>query len=113
MKLRNAGLLTVAVLAAVVSCDRGQDRAKPGARPVTQSGSADPWNAPAPAKDPLRKPFFWQVDKDGKTSYLLGTIHVGVDPSTRLPELVWQKLEAAPAFAMETDVSAAGSLDLA
>jgi uncharacterized protein len=111
MKLRNAGLL-VAVVAVTMSCERRQDRANPGAAPVTQGGSADPWNAPAAAKDPLKKPLFWQLEKDGKTSYLLGTIHVGVDPNTRLPDLVWQKLDQAPTFAMETDVSNAGSLDL-
>jgi uncharacterized protein YbaP (TraB family) len=111
MKLRNVGLLAI-VAAAAMACDRSQDRAKPGAAPVTQSGSTDPWNAPAPAKDPLKRPLFWQLEKDGKTSYLLGTIHVGVDPNTRLPDIVWQKLEASPGFAMETDVSKAAGLDL-
>ena len=30
-------------------------------------------------------------------------MHMGVDPQARLPKLVWDKLDAAPAFAMETD----------
>ncbi|HEY5950722.1 MAG TPA: hypothetical protein VIV40_34760, partial [Kofleriaceae bacterium] len=102
MKLRNVGLAAV-VLAAVVSCDRGhdqsQDRGKSGGAPVTQGGSADPWSQPAGQKDPLKKPLLWQLEKDGKTSYALGTMHIGVDPTTRLPDIVWQKLEAEPTFA--------------
>lgn len=111
MKLRNVGLLAL-VVTAVVGCDRGKHD---GAR-VTQSGSgsaaADPWNSPAPAKDPLKKPLLWKVEKDGKTSYLLGTIHVGVDPTTRLPDVVWQKLDEKPVFAMETDLSDASKLQI-
>jgi uncharacterized protein YbaP (TraB family) len=68
---------------------------------------ADPWSKPAPAKDPLARPFFWSVEKDGKTSYLLGTIHQGVDAESRLPKIVFDKLDASPAFAMETDLSSA------
>ena len=61
MKLRNVGLVAL-VVTAIVGCDRGNHD---GAR-VTQSGSgsaaADPWNTPAPAKDPLKKPLFWKVE---------------------------------------------------
>ncbi len=107
MKLRNAGLLLV-VLAATAACKKAEHRVAP----VTQSGSADPWSAQAPKKDPLQKPLLWQVEKDGKTSYLLGTMHMGVDPTTRLPDVVWKKLEEKPIFAMETDLSSAGQLDV-
>lgn len=71
-------------------------------------GEADPWSKPPPAKDPLKKPFLWSIEKDGKTSYMLGTIHKGVDAETRLPQIVFDKLDAAPVFAMETDLSSAG-----
>jgi uncharacterized protein len=113
MKLRNVGVVAV-VLAAVVSCDKGKDRAKPEVAVVTQSGSdsADPWSQQAPVKDPLKNPLLWRIEKDGNTSYLLGTMHIGVDPTTRLPELVWQKLDEKPTFAMETDLSGAGQLDV-
>jgi uncharacterized protein len=111
MKLRNASLL-VAVLAATVSCDKGHDRDKSTGAAVPQSGSAsaDPWSTQAPKKDPLKQPLFWKLEKDGKTSYLLGTMHLGVDPTARLPELVWQKLDEEPTFAMETDLSGADKL---
>ena len=68
---------------------------------------ADPWSKPPPAKDPLAKPFFWSIEKDGKTSYILGTIHQGVDAESRLPQIVFDKLDASRAFAMETDLSTA------
>lgn len=68
--------------------------------------AADPWaKAPPPKKDPLPHPLFWSIEKDGHTTYMLGTIHLGVDPETRLPDLVWKDLDAAPTFAMETDLS--------
>lgn len=107
MKLRNVGVL-VAVLAAAVSCDRGQDR-KPAA--VAQGGSADPWNTPAAAKQPIEKPLFWKLEKDGRTSYVLGTMHRGIDPDT-LPAIVWNQLDAAPAFATEIDASQMSGIDL-
>jgi len=110
MKLRNAGLLCV-VLAAAVSCDRDKRSGKPAVAPVTQSGSADPWSAAPAKKEPLAQPLFWKLEKDGNTSYLLGTMHMGVDPTTRLPDLVWKKLDASPAFAMETDLSKGSALD--
>lgn len=66
----------------------------------------DPWKKDAPKqKDPLPHPMFWSIEKDGKTSYALGTIHLGVDAEARLPQLVWDKLDAAKTFAMETDLT--------
>jgi uncharacterized protein YbaP (TraB family) len=67
--------------------------------------AADPWQKDAPKKDPLARPLFWSIEKDGKTSYAVGTIHVGVDAESRMPKVVWDKLDAAPAFAMETDLT--------
>ena len=111
MKLRNVGVVAV-VLAAVASCDKGKARAKPEVAVVTQSGSdsSDPWSSQAPAKDPLKQPLLWRLEKDGNTSYLFGTMHMGVDPTTRLPDIVWQKLDEKPVFAMETNTS--GNLDI-
>lgn len=60
--------------------------------------------SPAPVR-----PLLWSVEKDGKTSYLFGTMHRGVNPS-RVPALVWHKLEASRVLAVETDVSQAASL---
>ncbi|HET7506221.1 MAG TPA: TraB/GumN family protein [Kofleriaceae bacterium] len=51
----------------------------------------------------LPRPLLWAVEKDGTTSYFLGTMHVGIDPE-RLPPGVWDKLHAAATFAMEADL---------
>jgi uncharacterized protein len=56
-----------------------------------------------PSDGKLDKPFLWSAEKDGTTTYLFGTMHMGVDPEKRLPDLVWSRLDAAKAFAMETD----------
>jgi uncharacterized protein YbaP (TraB family) len=84
--------------------------AQPSAQPAApatqpQAKAADPWSKPAPKKDPLARPLFWSIEKDGKTSYALGTIHLGVDAEARLPQIVWDKIDASPAFAMETDLN--------
>ena len=67
--------------------------------------AADPWVTAPTKKDPLPHPLLWSIEKDGKTTYALGTIHLGVDAESRLPPIVWDKLDAAKAFAMETDLS--------
>src|SRR5512132_343227 len=89
------------------SADVGSSAPKPA--PVAKS---DPWQKPDAAKDPLPHPLFWAVEKDGKTTYFLGTMHIGVDASSRLPDLVWQKLDAAKAFAMETDLDSQSIEDM-
>lgn len=57
------------------------------------------------AAEPSHGPLWFSIDKDGTTSYLLGTIHRGVDPDEWLPKAVWAKLDDAKSFAMETDLS--------
>ncbi len=81
---------------------------QPAARPSPAPAQSDPWSQPAAKLDPLPHPLFWSVEKDGKTTYFFGTMHLGVDPETRLPKQVWDQLDAAPAFAMETDLSTVG-----
>jgi uncharacterized protein YbaP (TraB family) len=99
MKTPRAAALFVLLAAAASGACRGNDSAANAA--PTQK---DPWGSTA-QQDPLPHPLLWKIEKDGKTSYALGTFHMGVDPTTRLPDLVWQKLDAEPAFAMETDLS--------
>lgn len=72
--------------------------------PAVKPPEADPWTKAAPAKDPLPHPLFWSIEKDGLTTFALGTIHIGVDAEARLPSIVWDKLDAAKSFAMETDL---------
>ena len=49
------------------------------------------------------KAFFYAIEKDGKTTHLLGTMHMGVDPA-RLPDSVYAALGGAKQFAMETNI---------
>src|SRR5215475_13151083 len=58
----------------------------------------------AQATGPLPHPLLWSAEKDGHTTYFFGTMHTGVDAAARLPAVVWAKLDAARAFAMETDL---------
>ncbi len=67
--------------------------------------AADPWAKPEAKKDPLPRPLFFKIEKDGKTTYALGTFHTGVDAETRLPDTIWKRLDDASTFAIETDIS--------
>src|SRR5262245_53613155 len=103
-------IVLVSVLAtAGIACQKREPAPAPQPTPVaapapTPAPQPDPWKQTAPKKDPLAHPLFWAVEKDGKTTYFLGTMHVGVDAETRLPDYVWQKLDAAKTFAMEADL---------
>jgi uncharacterized protein len=107
MKLRHGLLVTLVALASAgAACRKAREPAPSSAlAPAPTAPAVDPWQGAAREKDPLPRPFLWTAEKDGATTYLLGTMHVGVDPETRLPQLVWDKLEASAAFAMETDVT--------
>lgn len=106
MKQRLA--LAVTLVALVGSACKGSPEPAPQPQPQvapTTETARDPWEGSVPAKDPLARPLLWSAAKDGKTSYFLGTMHVGVDAEARLPKLVWDKLDGSPAFAVETDVT--------
>jgi uncharacterized protein len=55
--------------------------------------------------DPLPHPLFWSIAKDGKTTYALGTMHLGVDAEAQLPKRIWDTVDHAKTFAMETDLT--------
>lgn len=113
MKLRNGRLVTLVALLGLlglaVACRRSQEpSAQPGATAgagPAAAGSAGAGAGTRAERDPLPRPFLWSAEKDGVTTYLLGTMHVGVDPEARLPQLVWDKLDAAGTLAVETDVT--------
>ncbi|HWU87442.1 MAG TPA: TraB/GumN family protein, partial [Kofleriaceae bacterium] len=108
MKQRCALAVMLVALVGGAACKRSTEptpQPQQPVAPVAPVGARDPWESPAPAKAPLPRPLLWSAEKDGKTSYFLGTMHVGVDPEARLPQLVWDKLDASPTFAVETDVA--------
>lgn len=57
----------------------------------------------------LPHPLLWSVEKDGHRTFLFGTMHAGIDAEARLPPIVWRTFDAAPAFAMETDLDDAAA----
>src|SRR5688572_9060616 len=113
--MKRALFVTFAAALGMVACKQSapapEAKTQPATAPVVAkepaagSAAADPWQKDAPKKDPLARPLFWSIEKDGKTSYALGTIHLGVDAEARLPQIVWDKIDALPAFAMETDLN--------
>lgn len=114
MKLRASFL--IAVMAATAACKKSEAPKPPPIAPAAQgsaapAAAADPWANQAPDAKPLTKPLLWSIEKDSKTSYLLGTMHMGVDP-VRLPAIVLQKLDASKTFAMETNLADAAKLDV-
>lgn len=120
MKSRNVGLVVAVLMAAATGCRKSDEGHRVPVAPITPTGSdagaaaapADPWAKGEAKQDPLAHPLFWSIEKDGKTSYALGTMHMGVDPLTRIPKLVWQKFDQAKTFAMETDLSGSDKLDI-
>lgn len=51
------------------------------------------------------RPLLWAATKDGNTTYLLGTMHIGFNAEKQLPPWVWDRVRAAKSFAIETDIS--------
>ncbi len=105
--MKRAALL--ALLAAVAACpSRAPAPARPAPKPpVAEQEVARPElpidEALIRSSETLARPFHHVAVKDGAEVHLLGTIHLGIDPA-RLPDSVWGAIDAAPIFAMETDV---------
>jgi len=68
------------------------------------AGSAAAQPAAAKRPDVVPHPLLWAATKNGVTTYLFGTIHTGVNAREQLPDVVFDKLDAARAFAMETNL---------
>lgn len=102
--------IVAAAALALVACKHDSKPAKqqqPAAQP-----EKDPWGSTAPSAEPkkpqIAKPFLFAVTKPdvpGTTTYLFGTIHIGVDAEQQLPPWVWADLDQAKVFAMEADIS--------
>ena len=91
--MKRAALILTIVVAAT-ACRDSHEAARTGASAT----------APSTSTPVLAHPLFWAAEKDGKTTYFLGTMHVGIDAEAQLPPRVWRKLDDAPRFAMEADL---------
>lgn len=108
-------VVVLAALAAGAGCKRESARteaapatgsaAPTATTPGSAAGKDDPWARTGPAAPILERPLFWAATKDGHTTYLLGTIHLGINADAQLPAWLKAKLDGARAFAMEADVS--------
>lgn len=102
---RTALVVMLVSLFGNAACKQAPPTPKVSSNAESAGVAVDPWQKTAPKVDPLKHPLFWSIAKDGKTTYALGTIHRGIDAEERLPRVVWEKFDAAPRFAMETDVN--------
>jgi uncharacterized protein len=102
------------LLATFAACHAPPSRNTAPARPVLAPTSSAPPVRLAPAQpqpeSPLpageariTAPLLFALTRDGRTSYLLGTLHLGVDAKHQLPTWVWDYFTAATTFAMEAD----------
>lgn len=62
-------------------------------------------NEPPPAPRITEEPFVWTVAKDGKTSHIMGTIHVGVTLDEALPPALQDEAANARVLMLEIDPS--------
>ncbi len=105
--------LVAVVVIALVGC-RDERRASPPPPSAIGSGSAvveharDPWAEPPTttsvadtACPTVTAPYFFRIEKNGKTSHLLGTRHIGV-AWRKMPKVVHDAMESAKLVVFET-----------
>jgi uncharacterized protein YbaP (TraB family) len=89
---------------ALTGCDRGSSSSSPPPKP--------PANDNAPVAAPTPAPLMWIVHAEAGPSYLLGTMHLGIDAHRDLPKVVFATLDGARVFVMEADISEIDSDDM-
>jgi len=80
------------------------DAQQPRSEPTAPEAPPIPLPAPLPATD-LPAPLLWMADGPNGPSYLLGTMHLGVDVRRDVHAVVFERLGSSKTFVMETDVS--------
>ncbi len=101
MVMRRVLLVTASLVLALQGC-KSEKAAKQA------PAGDDPWGGSDTPSAPVRridKPLLWKAEKDGRTSWLFGTIHLGVNADKQLPPIVFESLRGAKVFAMEADTS--------
>lgn len=116
MFARRGWLAPQLVLSLLVGCSHGTEApsaptgatAATGPSPVAASQPKDPW-AVSPKTDSVAElacptvvaPFFFRIEKNGKTSFLLGTRHIGV-AWRKMPAVVHDAFDHAKLLVLET-----------
>ncbi|MBE7452961.1 MAG: TraB/GumN family protein [Kofleriaceae bacterium] len=99
--------LALALVPGLLACKKRE----PAGQTATGSGAAaaDPWGGSEPTptapRAAITRPLLWKAEKDGVTTWLFGTMHLGVDAERQLPAYVFDKLTASRTFVMEADTS--------
>ncbi len=107
MTMRRLHPFLLAAAATLIALQGCKSDKKPGAASGAATGD-DPWASSDTPKAPaavIEKPLLWKAEKDGTTTWLFGTVHLGVSADTQLPPVVFDRLKEAKAFAMEADTS--------
>lgn len=99
--MRRAALWVTLIAALGSACKKGPERV-PAAPASSEATGANRGRDGAAGR--LAHPLFWAVEKSGNTTYFLGTMHAGIDADSRLPAVVWSKLDDAKTFAMEANL---------
>lgn len=114
-------LAFVALIAALSACRSEPGQAPPpqpaaepapaaSSPPVVETPAARPANS-APAVEPLTRPFFWEVRRNGAVSHFLGTVHARYQ-LTHQPPAVTERLDAARTVVIEADVTSISMMDV-
>lgn len=109
----------IALVAGILACQGSGDVAKSAPKPApaqpTQPAKPDPWATTAANDAPslnerheradkycpsVTGPYFYALEKKGKTSYILGTRHIGV-ALAKFPQVVRDKIDAAKLVVFE------------
>jgi uncharacterized protein YbaP (TraB family) len=78
-----------------LSCIHGADE------PTGSAAKTDFLNA----DEPIKSPFLWRLTHKSQSCYLLGTIHIGIDPKKELPNSVWRAFESTTHLIVEHDLN--------
>jgi hypothetical protein len=106
--MHSRSLLALTAAVALLACKK--EPAAPATAPVVSvdaagaGGGSGSGAAVAPSPSDAIRPFFYKADKDGRTTYLMGTMHLGIEPA-RIPPVVLAEVDRARRFAMEADVT--------
>jgi uncharacterized protein YbaP (TraB family) len=107
------GLAFVVLVAGLLACrsEHGQAPPQPAAEPAQATPAQAPAAPAAPAVEPLARPFFWEVSRNGAVSHFLGTIHAQFQLAHQ-PAAVTQRLDAARAVVIEADVTSLSIMEV-
>jgi uncharacterized protein len=101
----SAVLVTTLLVAVTAAACKKEPAKKPDTTVLGDGGAAAIRDAGPDPAAVLARPYLWEIEKDGKKSYALGTMHLGVDVEKSMPAWVWTRFDTTKAFVMEVDAT--------